>query len=241
MPGLVDSAAAILASAERRLEAAAQNVANASTPGFKRQASFAEALGTAEGVTAEGAGARLPAQKTYVDFTQGRLSETGSPLDLAVHGPGLLRLRDGGGFIYARGGSFALGADGVLADAAGRVLQQSGGGDLALTGPDFEILADGTVLEGGLPAARIGLYEAADPAALTALGGTGFTAPDSAMSEAEGSQIRQGFLEKSNVTMSDEMVAMMAALRQAEGGGRVVQYYDELIGQAITTFSRSGR
>ncbi|HTN14566.1 MAG TPA: flagellar hook basal-body protein [Sphingomonadaceae bacterium] len=236
MPSLVDSAAAILASAERRLEASAQNVANASTPGFKRQASFAEALGTAEG-----ADSRLPAQKSFVDFTQGRLAETGSAFDLAVHGPGLLRLRDGDGFVYTRGGSFALGADGVLADAAGRVVQQAGGGDLALGSPDVEVLADGTVLEDRLPAARIGLYEASDPAVLTALGGTGFSAPEAAMMEAEGSQIRQGFLEKSNVTMSDEMVATMAALRQAEGGGRVVQFYDELIGQAITTFSRSGR
>ncbi|HZF46847.1 MAG TPA: flagellar hook basal-body protein [Sphingomonadaceae bacterium] len=236
MPGLVDSAAAILASAERRLEASAHNVANASTTGFKRQVNFAEVLGSAGN-----ADSLLPTQKSYVDFTQGRLAETGNPFDLAISGPGLLRLREGEAFVYARGGSFALNADGLLADATGRVLQQAGGGDLALAGTSFGVLADGTVLEDGLPTARIGLYEASDPAALSALGGATFTAAEPDMAEAETSQIRQGFLEKSNVTMSDEMIAMMASLRQAESGGRVMQFYDELIGQAITTFSRSGR
>ncbi|OJW68341.1 MAG: hypothetical protein BGO57_07270 [Sphingomonadales bacterium 63-6] len=225
-----------MASAERRLEASAQNVANASTSGFKRQVNFAEVLGAAN--NADGL---LPTQKSYVDFTQGRLAETGSPFDLAINGPGLLRLREGEAYVYARGGSFALNEDGLLADASGRVLQQAGGGDLALAGTSFGVLADGTVLEDGLPTARIGLYETSDPAALSALGGATFTAAEPAMAEAEASQIRQGFLEKSNVTMSDEMVAMMASLRQAESGGRVMQFYDELIGQAITTFSRSGR
>ncbi|MCB5423843.1 flagellar hook basal-body protein [Altererythrobacter sp. CC-YST694] len=236
MPGLVDSASAILASAERKLEASAQNVANASTSGFKRQVNFAEVLGNVGN-----ADSLLPTQKTYVDFTQGRLAETGSLFDLAINGPGLLRLREGEAYVYARGGSFALNEDGLLADPSGRLLQQAGGGDLALAGTSFGVLADGTVLEDGLPTARIGIYEAGDPAALTALGGATFAAAEPAMSEAETSQIRQGFLEKSNVTMSDEMVAMMASLRQAESGGRVMQFYDELIGQAITTFSRSGR
>lgn len=236
MPGLVDSAAAILASAERRLEASAQNVANASTSGFKRQVNFAEMLSSADN-----ADSLLPTQKTYVDFTQGRLAETGNLFDLAISGPGLLRLREGEAYAYARGGSFTLNEDGLLADASGRVLQQAGGGDLALAGTSFGVLADGTVLEDGLPTGRIGLYEASDPAALSAMGGATFTAAEPAMAEAETSQIRQGFLEKSNVTMSDEMVAMMASLRQAESGGRVMQFYDELIGQAITTFSRSGR
>ena len=47
--------------------------------------------------------------------------------------------------------------------------------------------------------------------------------------------IRQGMVESSNVSMGDEMVTMMAAMRQAEGGARLVQVYDELMGRALTT------
>ncbi len=236
MSGLIDSASAILSTAERRLEASSQNVANASTTGFKRQVSFTAALDGTDGER------RGPAPlATLADFTQGRLSETGRPLDLAIYGPGLFQLRDGDQLVYSRGGSFTRNADGLLGDAAGRVLQQAGGGDLELKGEAPAILEDGTVLEDGLPTARLALYEAGKLSALTALGGSTFAADPVALDEAAASQVRQGFLENSNVVMSDEMIAMMAAVRQAESGGRLVQFYDELIGQAITTFSRSGK
>ena len=236
MPSLIDSASAVLLSAERSLEASSQNIANASTKGYKKQISFKDALNSAETEPYE-----LATLKSLVDFTQGRLTETGKPLDLAIFGPGLLQLRDDDHFVYSRGGSFVRSEDGLVTDADGRVLQQAGGGDLELKGETVGILEDGTVLEDGTPTGRLGLYEMSDASALTALGGSAFTADRAAMSDATGSQLRQGFIENSNVVMSDEMLSMMTSVRQAESGGRLVQFYDELIGQAITTFSRSGK
>lgn len=236
MPSLIDSASAILSAAESRLEASAQNIANASTKGFKRQVSFSEVLAGAAEDSTEPA-----AFNTLVDFTQGRLIETGNPLDLAISGPGLLQLRDGDVLIYSRGGTFARDEDGRLADAVGRILQQAGGGDLAVKGDSLSILEDGTLIEDGLPTGKIALYETIEPATLSALGGTTFAADPVAMDEAASSQLRQGFTEASNVVMSEEMIAMMASVRRAESGGRLVQFYDHLIGQAITTFSRSGK
>lgn len=232
MSNLIESASAVLLSAERRLESSAQNVANASTQGFKRQVSFIEAVGGLQPKP------RLPRLNVLVDFTQGQLTETGSPLDLAIFGPGLFQLRDGENLIYSRGGTFARREDGMLADAAGRVLQQAGGGDLKVHGNTLEILEDGTVLEDGVPGGQISLYEASDPATLKALGGSTFAAIPGSLDEAASSTIRQGFIERSNVVMSDEMVSIIASTRQAETGGRLVQLYDELIGQAITAFSR---
>ncbi|WEK46132.1 MAG: flagellar hook basal-body protein [Candidatus Andeanibacterium colombiense] len=236
MPSLIDSASAVLLSAERRLEASAQNVANASTKGYKKQVSFSETL---SGVDANAF--LTPERRNIVDFTQGRLTETGNPLDLAIFGPGLVQVRDGDHLVFSRGGSFVRGEDGLLADATGRVLQQAGGGDIVAKGAALTILEDGTLLEDGAPTARLGLYEPNDLSALTALGGSAFAADPGAMGDAAGSQLRAGFIENSNVTMSDEMLAMMSSVRQAESGARLVQFYDELIGQAITTFSRSGK
>lgn len=236
MSGLIDSASAILLSSERRLEASAQNVANATTSGFKRQVGFSEALGQAEGQI----GARIETQ-FVTDYVQGKLNPTENPLDLAINGPALLMLRDGDNHVYSRGGTFVRSENDTLVDANGRVLQQAGGGDLSVKADTFEVLEDGTLLEDGLPTGRIGLFEALDRLSLKALGGSSFAADPAAMGEAEDSIVRQGFLEGSNVTLSDEMVAMMASVRQAEGGARLVQFYDQMIGQAITTFTRSGR
>jgi flagellar basal body rod protein FlgG len=175
------------------------------------------------------------------DFAQGQLNETGKPLDLAIFGPGLFKLRDGDRYVYSRGGSFIRGENGALKDAAGRVLQQAGGGDVSISADAFELLGDGTILENGLPTSQVGLFQASDNAALAANGGSVFSAADGAMEEAGSSTIRQGFLESSNVAMSDEVVSMMDLTRQAEGGARLVQLYDQLLGQAVSTFSGSSK
>jgi flagellar basal body rod protein FlgG len=238
MPGLIESASGILVSSERRVEASAQNVANAPTAGFKRQIAFSELLARTSVDAADTAAVRL---RFASDLAQGKLRETRKPLDLAIFGPGFFKLRDGAGFVYTRGGSFSRDADGAVIDAAGRVLQQAGGGDLLVDSEAPQILGDGSVVENGLPTATLALFEPASGRQLASLGGGLFDAPDTAMLEASGSVVRQGQLESANVTMSDEMIALMATARQAEGGARLVQAYDQLIGQAITTFSRSGK
>jgi flagellar basal body rod protein FlgG len=128
-----------------------------------------------------------------------------------------------------------------LKDPLGRVLQQAGGGDVAVSSDDFEVLNDGTVIEDGLPTGQIGLFEARDNAGLIALGGSAFSSADANMEEAGKSAIRQGFVEGSNIAMSDEMLSMMTSVRQAEGGAQLVQAYDQLLGQAVDTFGRSSK
>jgi flagellar basal body rod protein FlgG len=218
------------------MEAVSRNVSNASTAGYKKQIALAQnapdATRPLDGGIAE--------IRFLTDLGQGRLRETGKPLDLAIFGTALLQLRDGQDLVYSRGGSFALGEGGAVLDSAGRILQQAGGGDLILDSQDVEILGDGTVLKGGLPAGAIGLFESGGPGMVRVSGGSAFHS--SVMPpETSGSTLRQGQLESSNVVMSDEMIAMMTAVRQSEGGARLIQAYDQLIGQAVTTFSRSGR
>jgi flagellar basal-body rod protein FlgG len=121
------------------------------------------------------------------------------------------------------------------------VLQQAGGGDLTLERAAVKILADGTVLDQDRPVARIGLYAAGEGAPAQPLAGSLFAIPEDSVEEAAGGQLRQGMTEASNVSLGDEMVTMMAALRQAEGGARLVQLYDDLMGKAITAFGQDGR
>jgi flagellar basal-body rod protein FlgF len=233
--GLIESATGILSGSERRLENVSNNVSNISTAGFKRQISFEEVM---NGGDAASAGGRLRRQ---ADLSQGELSRTGNPLDLAISGAGFFRLRAGEEIVYSRQGQFSVAADGTVATRQGHVLQQAGGGDLVLERAAVEILEDGTVLDGARPVGRIGLYVASDPAALRPLGGSIFAGSEEAMEEAPAAAVRQGMVEASNVVLGDEMVAMMTTVRQAEGGARLVQIYDDLLGRAITTFGQGNR
>ena len=236
MPGLIESATAILSSTERRLETISSNVANASTAGFKRQVNFADVL-AGGGRTADGTTLRL-----HSDMAQGRLNRTENPLDIAISGGGLFQLRAGDEIVYSRQGQFRLAEDGTVVSGQGYVLQQAGGGDLVLQSASVQITEDGAVLDQGRPVGRIAVYAPAEGVRLAPTGGgTVFVAEAGEMEEVASPALRQGMIEASNVQLGDEMVAMMAALRQAEGGARLVQVYDDLLGRAITAFGQGGK
>lgn len=121
------------------------------------------------------------------------------------------------------------------------MLQFAGGADAAVESDAIEILSDGTLLDRGAPAGRIGIYAAPADAAGKQGGGLLRIAGEPEEVDDSAFEIRQGMLESSNVVLSDEMVALMANARQAEGAAQLVRLYDQLMGQAITTFARAGR
>lgn len=233
MPSLIDSATSILVASEARARSSGNDIANASTSGYKQEVAFSEVL--------EAGFNNRPFDGFVSDFSQGQLVETNKPLDLAIFGPALLSLRDDDRIVFSRGGQFSLGENGLLENPAGQILQDALGGDLVIGAEEVEFLADGTVLENGLPTGAVALVEAVDPQQIKALGGSVFAADLGAMLPATQSALRQGYIEKSNVVLSDEMITMMTAVRQAETGARVTQFYDQLMGQAISTFSRGSR
>lgn len=226
--GLLETAAASLVAGERRLETVARNITNADTPGYKREVAYSE--------IAASNSAELPQSLKTTIAEQGALIHTGNPFDLAVEGSAYLVVRDGAAYSFSRGGQFVRGPDGVLIDALGRVLQHAGGGDISVSGQAFEVLGDGTLLDDGIPSGAVGLYrpigaEAGDRYDGSILG---------TLEPSENSLIRQGMSEKSNVILSDEMVKLMSNQRQVEGGAQIVRTYDQIMAQAISTFSRSG-
>ena len=234
MSGLIESAAAILSASESRLEVAAHNVSNISTPGFKRQVGFSQLLAAGSDVNAQQIAVRR-------DFAQGKLSPSTNPLDIAISGTGFFQLRAGESMVYSRQGQFSRAADGTVVSPQGYVLQQAGGGDLVLDSAQVSILEDGTVLDSGVPVARLAVFAPADPAALQPVGESAFAMPGGAMDIVPDAVLRQGMVENSNVAIGDEMVTMMTALRQSEGGARLVQVYDDLLGRALQTLGQSGK
>jgi flagellar basal-body rod protein FlgF len=208
MPGLITSAEAIMRASERRLEAASANVANVSTPGYKRQISFADLVG------ASGAGGAdsIDTLLTHVraDMAQGKLAATGNPLDIAISGDGMFALRNGNEIVYSRQGQFHLAADGSVTDA-------------------------------GQAVGKIALFASPAGSAADPIGGSMFRMNAGTADEVASPQLRQGMVEASNVSIGDEMISMMAALRQAESGAKLAQTWDDLLGRAITNFGGSGQ
>lgn len=230
MGSLVDIAAAVLSQSERRVELAGQNISNVATPGYKRRVSFESFLSPDAG----------PAAANQVpDLSPGKLTNTGNPYDFAIAGDGFFAVTAAGRTLYTRQGQFQRGADGRLETAQGFAVQAEDGGDIPLKGGVFKVLDDGTVEEDGQAVAKLALVDFTDPKAATFAEGGLLSAGAGDVQPAKAALLRQGMLEASNVSMGDEMVAMMEAVRRAEGGQKLVGVYDDLMGRVLQAFGQS--
>lgn len=231
MTDYMEAASAVLASAQHRVETAAQNIANMNTPGYRRRVSFEQALAAAGGTG-------LPSAVSSTDFGQGKPVNTGAPLDLAISGRGFLVVRNGEEALYTRNGQLKLDEDGRLVTEAGLPVQLQSGGDVRLKSAAVKVLADGSIIEDGDLVGRLALVDFLDPKAAMPVDG-GFRSPAQNTVDAKGSTVAQGVLESSNIALGEEMVSIMQALRSAEAGQRLVNVYDDLLGRAISTFGQA--
>jgi flagellar basal-body rod protein FlgF len=230
---ITEVAAQILSRAERRAEVAAQNITNASTPGYRRRVGFEEAL------TSDAPAFASPSNtQDAMDFTAGQLATTGNPTDLAIAGDGFFAVRGDDETFYSRQGQFRRDEAGRLVNADGLALQALEGGDVIVGDGDFQVSADGVVTRNGEAVGRIALYDFTDRNALSMQRAGTFTAGNAEAVRVEQPGIRQGMLEGSNVNTGDEMVAMMEAVRRAETGQRLVNTYDDLMGRALNLFGQ---
>ena len=219
-----------------RLDQVALNLANVTTPGYKRQVvaarPFAEALQDAQA---------MQAPDVLTDTRAGTVKTTGHPLDVALTGDGYFEVLTATGTAYTRKGNFSVDARGRLVTAQGfPVMGKSG--DIVLSGVAVSIDAVGNVThaaatDGPAPNAPIGQLKVVrfDRSETLRPLGDGMVAAGegmTVMSDAD-VQIRQGALENANVNTTREMVDLIQTMRHFEGMHRVIQGYDEMIGTAV--------
>jgi flagellar hook protein FlgE len=113
-----------LSAAAKNLDVIGNNVANASTVGFKAsQAQFAEVYAASlAGATGLAAGIGTKVSTIATQFNQGNISATNNPLDIAINGRGFFRVDQQGTILYTRNGQFQLDKDGYIVTAAGENL-----------------------------------------------------------------------------------------------------------------------
>jgi flagellar hook protein FlgE len=113
-----------LNAASQNLDTIGNNIANASTIGFKEgRAEFADMFAASiasESGTQIGIGTRLASVSPQ--FTQGNITTTGNPMDVAINGSGFFRMASGGVISYARDGQFSLDKNGFIVNSTGAQL-----------------------------------------------------------------------------------------------------------------------
>ena len=147
-----------LNAAQTDLSVTANNIANTSTNGFKgSRAEFADLFAVSlQGVSSNATGNGVRVAAVAQQFAQGNIEFTDSNLDLAVSGPGMFIVADGGALAYTRAGSYQLNRDGFVVNSQQQRLQA------------YPPLVDGTFNTGGLGDLRLQTTDS-PPAATTSV------------------------------------------------------------------------
>jgi len=219
-----------------RLEVISNNLANATTPGFRREIAVTPAFDSVlGGLIGAGEGPRLDTTIRVTDQRPGSLQYTGRELDVAIEGDGFLELRGAEGPVYSRMGALAIDATGRLLGASGLPVEGVGG-EIQLTGMTPRIDADGSIWENEVEVGRLKLVRFAAPEGLEKIGSGLYRAASLEEPEEDpGLRLRQGHLEMSNVSVMDEMVLMIELVRRFETTQQLVQGYDDVMTQALRT------
>ncbi|MDX9786430.1 MAG: flagellar basal-body rod protein FlgG [Desulfobacterales bacterium] len=249
------TAASGMTAQQLSVDVSANNLANASTAGFKKsrnnfqdlmyqtlQIPGADAPGGGQvpsGIQV-GMGARpVSVQKI---FTQGDYEQTGNQLDMAIEGDGFFKVISGDEELYTRAGNFSLDSEGYVTTSAGERLQPEitvpDGTTLITIQPDGTLTAYGSGEE-ALATAEITIHRFMNPGGLYAMGRNLLRATEASGEATEGTPGEEGFgtianqmLEMSNVSVVEEMVALIVAQRAYEANSKALQTADTLLQMA---------
>ena len=220
----------------RQLEVVANNLANADTTGFKAdRAIFHSALESAllgpEGEIAGAPGSVfVHPSESVTNHSAGGIQRTGSPLDVAIQGPGFFAVDTPAGVRYTRAGSFAVDGDGNLATPDGHPVLGEGG-PISLGDEAGRITSSGEVTNDRgevLGRLRVVEFSPEDLGILEKEGSTLFRAPAEAVGlPTDAPELIEGSLEGSNVSPIHEMAVLMLLQRSYEATMQVLQSDDQ--------------
>jgi flagellar basal-body rod protein FlgF len=249
-----------------RLDRISMNLANALTPGYKRDVVSVRPTSSANSVSFASlinnlTGSNTAPMKTndldgavmvQSDQRPGSLKSTGRSLDLAINSAGYFEVNTPTGPAYTRQGNFNV-------DVRGRLVTQQGypvmgkSGEILITSASPAIDEQGFIYEGyksggsnvissrsaDRPSdqqslSQLKVVDFENPQNLRRLG-DGLLETDENFKPIADSdiQIRQGFLENSNVSSMQEMVQLMQTMRHFESMQKITSGYDDMVGAAI--------
>ncbi len=213
----------------------ANDLANASTPGYKAtsssQASFGQMLlensstGQIIGSTSQG----TQIGKTTTDMAPASLEQTGEPLDLGLDGPGFLSVQTPTGTRYTRDGQLDVNAVGQLETATGYPVLDTANQPIKVgTSANLAISPEGVLSRNGTTLATLNVVSLTNPVQQgdTLFAGTAGARP-------AGTAVRQGYLESSGVDPTTAMVDMLNTLRTYQSDEQAIQTINQTLSAGI--------
>jgi flagellar basal-body rod protein FlgF len=241
------TAASGMMTGQAAMDLITNNLSNVNTAGYRKDQSLTAAfpqmlisrINKNESAVIGRLGTGSSIDEVYTTYSDGAVTASDNPLDLALQGDAYFTVRDAQGRVYAtRNGQFTTDGSQRLVTADGRaVLGESGGqpADIFLPNGQLTVRTDGTLIgavdSNGQTIDR--LYLVSKPAGSVwtkegdSLFSGNFAAPVSY-------SVQQSAVEGSNVDPADEMVRMIDALRAYEANSKVIQTVDDTLDKLLS-------
>lgn len=231
----------------KRLDIISNNLANASTTGFKTdgtvQGTFKKKLDDVmvSGSRIDIANYTPDIVRSYTNYTQGSLSSTGNSTDMAISNDNyaFFTVQDEeGNEFYTRDGNFTIDKDRFLVTTDGyKVMGEDG--YINLADDNFSVSVYGDISnDTGETLGRLKITAFENPETLEKVGSNLMSADTDSIERAFTGELNQGYLEMSNVNTVNEMVNMISVSRAYEANQKVLQAQDEMLGKAVSDVGR---
>jgi flagellar basal-body rod protein FlgG len=236
----LNSAAAGMAAQQQRLDAVANDLANANTTGYKHQrVGFRDLVydqtgrSSAQGVRTGSGAAAVDAGRS---FGQGVLQRTDRTLDIALQGEGFLRVKLADGRdALTRDGGLHIDGDRNLTTSTGALVQPAIKVPAGVAEDQISIGDDGTVLAAGNRVGRLQIVTVRSQAGLLSVGDNAFVTTATsgpAITAPRATTVTQGALESSNTDMAEAMVSLIESQRAYQLTSKAISTADEMMGIA---------
>lgn len=252
-----------------KIDTIANNIANVNTTGFKRdQQTFGEYLTAIEKEPQVIQVPQVPASiesfydmnggdksfvnatGTYTNFEQGGFKNTGGKLDLAIDGAGFFEVLTPNGVQLTRAGNFTIDGSGQLVTKGGHAVLLEGDEmgspeqrTVRFSGLAQAYISDGgEIFDGEKNLGKISLLQVKNPDSLQKVGNSYYSIKPNMQAEftkVAVPNLKQGFIETSNVNIVNEMTEMITAQRVFEGAQKAISAYDAMADKLINVVGSS--
>ena len=242
---------------QNRMDILTNNLANASTVGFKKEGATSQSFDSVLAVklTDQSVGAKnvqriginhpgVKIGENYTDYTQGSFRITGNTYDLALSGQGFFAVEFTNktgetSTMYTRAGQFTLNKDGYLVNENGDYVLDTQSKRIKLnTLAETAIASDGTIEQNGIPVAKIQVADFEDYNYLEKYGETYYKPVQGAKLTQSDAEVKSGYLEMANVQVVSEMVNLISITWAYESKQKIIQTYDNTLEIAATQLGR---
>lgn len=236
---------------QKRLDTVTNNLANASTTGFKREGltskSFDQMLTVKlndlsvpylnEGIGKMSLGVKIG--ENYTDYSQGSLKEIGNTYDLALAGNGFFTIsytdkKGNTSEKYTRDGEFTMDSEGYLRTLEGDYVQGEGGAIMIpVETSEVSIRDNGDIYADGEYVDSLRIVDFEDYNNIEKFGENLYNVVDGATETESTAAVKQGYLEMSNINVVKEMVEMITISRAYESNQKLIQTEDDMLDKSV--------